>query len=94
MSMKNSNDKIANRTRELPACDPFTIPPYFRFYTAFFGEGKRAKPGNLLKYLLEIGGKWSKKKKRNFTFLYKRESVFFFNFGYFELLIVVKIQKS
>ena len=78
--MKNSNENIANRTYELPACDPVTSPPYFRLYTAFWGDGKRAKPENLQKYLLETGGKSGKNEISHFCTKGKVSFFFFFKF--------------
>ena len=75
MSMKNYNDNIANRTRELSAFDHFTSPPYFRFYTAFWGSGSGRSLQTFRNIFWKLGE--IQVKKRNFAFLYKRESVFF-----------------
>jgi len=75
MSMKNSDDIIGNRTNEHPAFDPFTSPPYFSLcILLFFGGGNGLNLGTFRNVFWKLGESGV---KRNFTFLYKGESVLF-----------------
>jgi len=79
MSLKNSNDNIANRTREISACDPFTRPPCFRLYTAFWGRGSERYLETFRNIFFWKLGE-IRVKKKFYIFVQKRKCLFFFKF--------------